>query len=316
MAGAAARGARRAGWSATELPLADGGEGLLEVVGEVMTDEVTGPLGAPVVAEWRLVPGRSPGEPPTAVIEMALASGLVLAGGPTRNRPMEASTVGTGQLVLRAVSHGAGRIVVGCGGSATTDGGKGAIRAIGSPENLHGAELIAACDVTTTFVEAASRFGAQKGATPQQIRALTARLAELADRYRAEFGVDLADLAGGGAAGGLAGGLAALGARIVSGFEFVADLVGLEDRLRTADLVMTGEGRLDTESFSGKVVGGVVDRANGRLPVVCVAGEVAPGTDPPPFEVVNLTARFGRKRAMTEVLALIEEVVAERLGDL
>ena len=112
----------------------------------------------------------------TAVIEMAQASGLWIAGGELGNDPVMASTVGTGQLILRAISHGATRVIVGCGGSATTDGGAGALGVIGSPKALRGVELVAACDVTTKFLEAARIFGPQKGATPEQVEALTARL--------------------------------------------------------------------------------------------------------------------------------------------
>ncbi len=315
VAAAAARGARRAGWSASEVPLADGGEGLLAAVGgEVRHDEVTGPLGAPVVAEWRLVDPTPPRNGPTAVIEMAHASGLVLAGGAAHNLAVEASTVGTGQLVLRAVSAGAARIVVGCGGSATTDGGAGALQAIGSRDALEGAELVAACDVTTRFLEAAAVFAAQKGASDSQIDELATRLAELAERYRAEFGIDVTSLPGGGAAGGLAGGLAALGGRIVSGFEFVAEFVGLDQQLAGADLVMTGEGRLDRQSFAGKVVGGVAGRVGDRVPILCVVGDVAPDAGPVPFDVVSLVARFGRLRARNDVLGLVEDVVAEHLA--
>ena len=315
VAAAAARGARRAGWSASELPLADGGDGLLAAVGgEVRRDRVTGPLGAPVLAEWRIVEGTAARNGPTAVIEMARASGLVLAGGPAHNQALAASTVGTGQLVLRAIAEGATRIVVGCGGSATTDGGAGALQAIGSVEALRNVELLAASDVTTKFLDAATVFAPQKGATVPQVAELAGRLANLAERYRDEFGVDVTDLPGAGAAGGLAGGLAALGARIVSGFDLVADLVGLDAKLAGADLVMTGEGTLDRQSFAGKVVGGVVERVGARVPILCVVGAVAPGTGPQPFELVSLVACFGSRRARTEVLALIEEVVAAHVA--
>jgi glycerate kinase len=310
-ASAAARGARRAGWTAAEVPLADGGDGLLSAFeGETHYDEVTGPLGKPVLAEWKLVQGAADGIL-TAIIEMASASGLLIAGGEEHNDPVAATTTGTGQLVLRAVSLGARRVVVGCGGSATTDGGAGALGAIGSLRELEGAELIAACDVTTRFLEAAKVFAPQKGASPEQVELLTDRLARLADSYQAEFGVDVTTLAGAGAAGGLAGGLAVLGAKIVSGFELVADFVGLDDHLGRADLVMTGEGFLDQQSFSGKVVGGVIAHVAGRVPILCVAGDVAPGLDLQGLDVVGLVGRVGLERARAEVVSLIEQVVAE-----
>jgi glycerate kinase len=316
-AAAAAKGARSAGWTASEVPLADGGDGLLAAfAGELRHDKVTGPLGEPVLAEWKLLPAGAGRDGPTAVIEMANASGLLLAGGEENNDPLAATTKGTGELVLRAVSLGAGRIVVGCGGSATTDGGAGALAVIGSAEALRGAELIAACDVTTGFLDAARVFGPQKGATPEQVEQLSARLARTADRYRDDFGLDVTALAGSGAAGGLAGGLAALGGSIVSGFELVAEFVGLDRQLAGADLVMTGEGYLDRQSFSGKVVGGVLTHVAGRLPILCVVGDVAPDVGPVAFEIVSLVARAGPERARAEVLALIEEVVAEHVAAL
>jgi glycerate kinase len=313
-AAAAARGARSAGWTASEVPLADGGDGLLSAFqGETLCDEVTGPLGTPVMAEWKLVQNLD-NDIVTAIIEMASASGLLVAGGEEHNDPIAASTIGTGELVLRAASLGARRIVVGCGGSATTDGGFGALSVIGSPEALQGVELVAACDVTTRFLDAARVFAPQKGAQPEQVETLTERLARLAESYRAEFGVDVTTLAGAGAAGGLAGGLAALGARIVSGFELVAEFVGLDDHLAGADLVMTGEGFLDEQSFSGKVVGGVISHVAGRVPILCVAGDVAPNLEPTGLDVVSLVARVGLERARAEVVDLIEQVVAEHIS--
>ena len=322
-AAAAARGARRAGWAASEVPLADGGDGLLSAFrGELRHDEVTGPLGTPVTAEWKLVPGTARHVGPTAVIEMANASGLLIAGGEFGNDPMKASTVGTGQLILRAISLGATRVVVGCGGSATTDGGAGALGVIDSRETLRGVKLVAACDVTSRFLDAARIFAPQKGATPEQVEALTARLERLADSYRADYGLDVTTLPGAGAAGGLAGGLAAFGAEIVSGFELVADFVGLDNHLACADLVMTGEGYLDRQSFSGKVVGGVVAHVAGRVPILCIVGDAAEGAATPAetgtagFELVSLVERFGPERARSEVLDLLEDVVARHVSAL
>ena len=243
------------GHDAAEVPMSDGGEGLLEVLGGPnRTSLVTGPLGGPVTAAWRI-------EHRTAVVEMAQASGLVLAGGAEGNDPLRASTVGTGELIDRALEQGARTIIVGLGGSATTDGGLGAIEALRSPARLRTVELEVGCDVRTRFVDAATVFGPQKGASPAQVSLLTARLEQLAQRYRDQFGVDVRELAGAGAAGGLAGALAALGGRLVPGFELVAEHVELEDRIATADTVVTGEGYLDAQSLEGKVVGGVCDLA-------------------------------------------------------
>ena len=246
--------ARRAGWDATALALSDGGEGLLEVfAGPNRTATVTGPLGDPVEAGWRFETTTR-----TAIIEMARASGLALVGGAAGNDAMAATTTGVGELIDHALGARARRIIVGLGGSATTDGGFGAVRALGSAARLHGVELIVACDVTTRFVDAATVFAPQKGATPAQVELLTRRLERLAQVYREMSGIDIASLPGSGAAGGLAGGLASLGGTLTSGFDVVADALDLEDVLIGADLVITGEGHLDRQSFEGKVVGGVV----------------------------------------------------------
>ncbi|HUZ20360.1 MAG TPA: glycerate kinase [Acidimicrobiales bacterium] len=322
VAASAASAARGAGWQATEVPMADGGDGLLDAVGgEERTTVVTGPLGAPVAAQWRLLPAASGDGSPTAVIEMARASGIALVGGAAGNDPVAATTRGTGELVMAAVRAGARRVVVGAGGSATTDGGLGALEAIGGRAALRGAELLVACDVTTPFLDAATVFGPQKGADPAAVELLSRRLASLAARYRDELSTDVTGIAGAGAAGGLAGGLAALGAHVVSGFDLVAELVGLDAKLASADLVVTGEGRLDPPSFAGKVVGGVIGRVGGRVPVLCVVGDVDAGVDLDAcrergIEVVSLVGRFGRERALAEAAALVGDVVAAHLAGL
>jgi glycerate 2-kinase len=283
---------------------------------------VTGPLGAPVEAEWRLIDGAGRDGRPTAVVEMARAAGRALVPRPRRDDPVRATTAGVGQLLLAARDAGARRMVVGCGGSATTDGGLGAYEAVGSPDALRGVELVVASDVTTRFGDAATVFGPQKGATPAQVAELGRRLTEVAARYRRETGVDVTGVPGGGAAGGLAGGLVALGARIEPGFDLVAGLVGLADRLEGADLAITGEGHLDPPSLRGKVPGGVLHLARARggrgkpLPVLCIAGgaDAALLAAPPHgLEVVSLTARFGQARARAETGALISLVTAEAL---
>ncbi len=321
VAEAAGRAARAAGWDADEVPMADGGEGTLEAVGgEIRRTTVAGPLGDPVEAEWRMVPadGGAPG--PTAVVEMARAAGRALLPHPTGDDPVRADTTGVGQLVVAAVDAGARRIVVGLGGSATTDGGWGAVAAIGSRRRLEGAELVVACDVRTTYRQAAEVFAPQKGATPEQVALLGRRLDQLAVRYRDELGVDVDRMPGSGAAGGLAGGLAALGGRLVPGFDLVADLVGLPERLASADLVMTGEGCLDVTSFDGKVVGGVVAAVAGRAPVLCIVGSTAPGAlgalpAGARATVVDLTRTAGTTRARRDVLDLVAAAVADHLTD-
>jgi glycerate kinase len=212
---------------------------------------VTGPLGDPVDAVYAVL---SDG---TAVVEMARASGLALVEG--KKDPLRASTRGAGELIAAALRAGPRRVIVGVGGSASTDGGLAAVETLGW--SLGGLEVVVACDVTTPFLDAAAVYGPQKGATPAQVELLSRRLARLADLYRSRTGVDVTTLAGGGAAGGLAGGLAAIGARLEPGFEVVAQAAGLERALAEADIVITGEGKLDVTSFDGKVVGGVLEWA-------------------------------------------------------
>jgi glycerate kinase len=223
---------------------------------------VTGPLGDPVDAEYGVLPDG------TAVVEMARASGLALVGA--ERDPLRASTRGTGELIAAVRRGGASRIVVGVGGSATTDGGLGALQALGW--SLAGVDVVVACDVTTPFLDAAAVFAPQKGASAAQVALLARRLETLADEYAQRTGVDVRSLEGGGAAGGLAGGLAAIGARLEPGFDVVAQAVGLEEAMEGVDLVITGEGKLDAASFEGKVVGGVLEWAEdlgvGRRAVV------------------------------------------------
>ena len=247
---------------------------------------------------------------------MSRAAGRSLLPDPRGDDPVAADTAGVGHLILRARDAGATRIVIGCGGSATTDGGWGAVEVVGTPAALAGIELEVACDVTTRFVDAAAVFGPQKGASPEQIVRLTDRLRSLADRYRRDFGVDVDTIPGAGAAGGLAGGLAALGARLVPGFDLVAAMTGLADRLDAADLVVTGEGHLDPPSFAGKVPGGVLALVAGRCPVLCIVGDADEAllqSPPPGLEIVSLADRFGAARARQETTDLVAEVTAEVL---
>ena len=316
VARAVADAVRAAGGTCHEVPMADGGEGTLEVLGGAnRTTTVSGPLGDPVEARWRLA-GRS------AVVEMARASGLDLVGGAEGNDAVAASTYGTGELVAAALDAGARRVLVGVGGSATTDGGFGALRALYPTQRLRGVELVVACDVHTRFLDAAEVFAPQKGASPAQVRLLRGRLERLAADYEEQYGVDVTTLVGGGAAGGLAGGLAAVGAELVSGFDLLAEEVELYERMVGADLVVTAEGFLDAESFDGKVVGGVASfAAELGVPVLAVAGEVfhdevaaplaAVGGD---VEVVSLTERFGRDRSLDDPVGCVGEVVALRLA--
>ncbi len=305
---AVAAAARSVGWQSTSAPMADGGEGLLDVLGGPnRTTVVTGPLGDPVEAPWRY--DRSTA---TAVIEMAKASGLMLVGA-DHNDPLEATTAGTGELVSAAVELGAKRIIVGVGGSATTDGGFGALRAMYPLPRLRGVEMVVACDVRIPFVEAAAIFGPQKGASPKQVELLERRLRRLAQVYLDEYGVDVATMPRSGAAGGLGGGLAAAGARLVDGFELVAEEVDLYTQIEQADLVITGEGFLDQQSFEGKVVGGVVAYAeDAGVPVVAIAGQVFDQTRDR-VEAYSLVEQFGEARAMNDTAECITEVATQIL---
>lgn len=287
-------------------PMADGGEGTLEALGGPnRTSLVTGPLGDPVEATWRLSSG-------TAVIEMATASGLLLAGGAAANDPLSATTSGTGELLAEAIAAGAKRIIVGVGGSATTDGGLGAIRAMEPLARLRGVEILVACDVRIPFVQAARIFGPQKGASSAQIELLERRLERLADIYEEQYGVAVKELARAGAAGGLAGGLAAVGASLVEGFDLIAEEVGLIEAIEAADLVITGEGAVDAESFDGKVVGGVVALAEEfGVPVLVLAGQIDECVElADDVQAVSLSERFGVERSMNDTLGCISEVVA------
>ena len=295
------------GHDCVELPVADGGEGTLEALGGPnRTSIVTGPLGDPVSAEWRMHRG-------TAVIEMARASGLTLVGGALNNDAMAASTIGTGELIDMALDGGAKKIIVCLGGSATTDGGYGALRAIHAPHRLRGVKLLVACDVRTRFLDAAEVFGPQKGATPAQVRLLTGRLQRLAQIYQQDYGVDVRYIDGTGAAGGIAGALVALGGRLLPGFDLVADELDLHDAIAAADIVVTGEGYLDEQSFEGKVVGGVQALAvAARKPVGAVVGDATPEVATR-IEHVGLVETYGPDRPMREPLWCIEHAAATLL---
>lgn len=309
-----ARGARRAGLETVELPLADGGEGTLDVLlaargGSLRRRTVGGPLGEPVDAAWALL------DDGLAVVEAARACGLQLVAG--RNDPVQASTAGVGELVAAAAAEGATGVLVCVGGSATTDGGRGAVEALGW--SLQGLEVVVACDVGTRFSRAAAVFGPQKGASPEQVELLADRLRRLAGLYRERTGVDVDGLPGSGAAGGLAGGLAALGATLRAGFDVVAEAVGLDEALAAADAVVTGEGRVDATSFAGKVVGGVVARAAPR-PTAVIGGSVLPEARErlaAGVRVESLVERAGSEdTALRDAAGLLEQAAYEVAGSL
>ena len=298
------------GHDCVERPLADGGEGTLDALGGAnRTTLVTGPLGKPVQAPWRLHRG-------TAVIEMACASGLLLAGGKEKNDPIAATTTGTGELIDAALDLGAKRIIVCLGGSATNDGGLGAVKAIQTPARLKGVEFVVACDVTTQFTDAAKVFGPQKGASPAQVQFLTTRLEKLVQVYQQNYGVDVSEISGAGAAGGLAGGLAALGAQLVPGFDLVAEEVELDVLLSDIDMVITGEGFMDSESFAGKVVGSMAELASERkIQIAAICGEIHPDVRSH-INSVSLVETFGLDEAFARPLHCIEHAALKILRDL
>ncbi len=308
-------------------PMADGGEGTVDAVAsatgaELREEAVSGPLeGQRVTACWALIPPGAvealrrdaglagllvPGTA-TGLIEMAQASGLSLVPGDRRD-PMATSTLGTGQLILKALDAGCRQVVVGIGGSGTVDGGTGMARALGyrlldargrelpgggacleslSSIDPSGADprlsetgFLVASDVDSPLLGpqgAARVFGPQKGATPRQVESLERGLARLAEVVLDSLGVDVREVPGAGAAGGLGAGLVAFcGAKIASGVMLIAGLTKLEEKIEGADLVLTGEGRFDSQSSRGKTPAGVVDIAGRHgVPAVVLAGEIA-----------------------------------------
>jgi glycerate kinase len=335
-----------------ELPLADGGDGTADALvaalgGRIERVRVSGPLGDPVDAPlgW-LEDGR-------AVVEMAAASGLTLLDEASRDA-LRASSRGTGEVIARALEARApGRaIIVGLGGSASTDGGTGAAAAIGwrfrdragrelGPgggelhklaaidgsavrEDLGAGPIVGASDVDNPLLGrrgAARTFAPQKGASSEQVEQLERGLRVLAARIDADLGVEVADRWGAGACGGIGAGLIAFfGARLAPGFDLVAEVTALEEAIAWSDLVITGEGRLDDQSLGGKTPVGVARLARAaRVPCVAVAGEVA--ADRRALEEAGfaraaaLVEAVGRERALADVRASLAEVAARLLAD-
>jgi glycerate kinase len=255
VADAVARGLESGGVEAVRLPVADGGEGTMDTLlgaldGERRTATVTGPLGDPVEATFALVEAGD-----TGVVECAQASGLGLVAESDRD-PVAASTYGTGELIAAACEAGATTVLVAVGGSATTDGGEGAVRALADAGLQPRLEVI--CDVRTPFEHAARVYAPQKGADAEQVRELTRRL----ERQAQEAPRDPRGRPLTGAAGGLAGGLwAHLGATLVPGATYVLDRIGFDTAMRASAFVVTGEGALDRQTLQGKLVGEVATRS-------------------------------------------------------
>ena len=319
------------GVTVVAVPVADGGDGTAAAVvgatgGRLVRSRVRDPLGRPVTAAWGLT-----GDGRTAVIEMAAASGLALLA-PAGRSPLVTSTFGTGELIRRALDRGAGRVLVGIGGSATNDGGTGMARALGArfldrrgrdlaqgggalvnlehidmteiDPRLRNVEVEVACDVDNplTGPRGASRvYGPQKGATPAMVRRLEAGLARLAAVLRRDLGIDVETVPGAGAAGGMGAGMMAFaGARLRPGAALVIEAVGLADRLRGCDLVITGEGRMDAQTACGKAPAGVARVAAALgIPTIAICGSL--GDDAGRVRAAGIAACF----------SALEENVAE-----
>ena len=288
------------------VPVADGGEGTVEAMiavtqGRAVMSTVTGPLGDPVQAQWGIS-----GDGGTAFIEMAAASGLALVP-PERRNPLITTSYGTGELILQALESGVKSIIIGIGGSATNDGGAGMVQALGaklcdangSPIGFGGGSLMSlnhidisgldarlqactirvACDVTNPLTGpsgASCIFGPQKGATAAMIAELDRNLAHYAEVIKKSLRVDVKEVPGSGAAGGMGGALMAfLGAELRSGIEIVTQALNLEEHIHDCTLVVTGEGRLDSQSIHGKVPVGVASVAKKyHKPVIGIAGSL------------------------------------------
>jgi glycerate 2-kinase len=301
-------------------PMADGGEGTVEAIAtatgaEVRQKKVQGPLpGQDVLASWGFIPalstavaGLADGAVPTAVIEMALASGFTLVPESKRD-PMLTTTRGTGELVLEALDAGCRNIIVGIGGSATVDGGTGLAEALGyrflddqgrelpgrgsslreirtidpsgRDPRIPSTRFLIASDVDSPLTGphgAARVFGPQKGATPDQVEELDRGLGNLGNLIGQTLGIDVLELPGAGAAGGLGAGLVAFcGATVSSGARLVAEVTGLASRIKGADLVLTGEGSYDSQTARGKTPAAVAAMAaEAGVPAIIVAGSVA-----------------------------------------
>jgi len=277
VAEAIASGLEAGGAEAERCPVGDGGEGTMDVLlgalgGERRWAAVHDALRRPLEASFGLL-----GDGATAIVETAQASGLPLVA-PEERDPERAETFGTGELIAAAVAAGARRVLLAVGGSASTDGGVGAIEALRGAGLLGSVETEVLCDVTAPYEDAARLFAPQKGADAAAVERLSARLARVA----AELPRDPRGLPMGGCAGGLSGALWAYGAHLQPGAAFVLDAVGFDALLARAGAVVSGEGRFDSQSLEGKVVGEIAGRcAAAGKPLHLVVGESALEAEPP-----------------------------------
>lgn len=313
------------GWSSarpddtlTLAPQSDGGPGFVGVLasrlGEVRAARVSGPLDADVDAEWVLDAASG-----TAYIECAHACGLAVLGGPpTVQTSLAAHTRGVGQLIAAALDAGARRIVVGLGGSATTDGGRGIVEVLGglsaARDKFTDVDLIVASDVEHPLLGpmgAARVFGPQKGADPETVEVLEQRLTEWADELDSAAGRTIRDEPGAGAAGGIGAALLALGGTRQSGAAIIAEHTHLADDLAAAGLVITGEGRFDDQSLHGKVVSALAAGAAVRqTPVLVLAGQVT--LDDAALRAAGILAA----RSITEFAGSVELALSDAANQL
>lgn len=310
VAAAIGTGLERAGLVPPDLcPVADGGEGTLEVLltalgGETAGAPATDPLGRPIAAAgFALIEDGG-----TAIVEVAEASGLHLVA-PEERDAYNATSRGTGELIVAACAAGAEVVLVAAGGSATTDGGAGAVAAIEEAGGLQGTALVVLCDVRTPFERAAEVFAPQKGADARTVTRLTKRLTQLADTWpRDPRGVPMS-----GAAGGLAGGLyAACNAKLEAGAPFVLQALDFDRRMRAAHAVIIGEGRLDATTLQGKIAGEIAVRARqAGVPCHAIVGQNAID----PFGVRILDLQVIAEASTREQIAAAAEDLGARLRE-
>lgn len=257
-----------------QLPLADGGEGTLDVLsgalgGTIYFAEVSDPLGRPVSAKYAVANN-------TAIIEVAQAVGLNLLQ-PSERNPLITTTRGVGELLMAARAKGCTNFIVGLGGSSTCDGGAGILSVPDICTALSNCTFTILCDVDNPFIGplgAARVFAPQKGASPEDVEVLEKRLTEIAAKALEQTGIDIATLPGAGAAGGLGGAfMAYFKAQKVSGVDKVLELVKFKEHIAEADLVITGEGKSDAQTLMGKLPYGVLKRSGG-IPVALLSGRI------------------------------------------
>lgn len=332
------------------IPMADGGEGTVEALvaatgGKIVHATVTGPLGEPVESSFGIL-----GDGETAVIEMAAAAGLNLVP-PEKRNPLFTTTYGVGELIKAALNEGCRRLIIGIGGSATNDGGAGMAQALGAKlldsngneigfggielgklaridisgldKRLKESEILVACDVTNPLTGpkgASAVYGPQKGATPEAVKILDENLHHYAEVIRRDLGVDVEHVPGAGAAGGLGAGLMAFcQAKLIRGVDLIVQAVKLDERVQTADLVITGEGKLDFQTGFGKVPYGVAKVAKRySKPVIAIVGQLGEGSEncrewgiDACFAITNKP--MSEQEAMKDTLTLLRRT-AEELG--